>query len=102
MVNGVRPAFVRDAVDRMLDQFADKLEPIYQEAKSSGAPIAAHFENNKSKVADALLEITDERAAKPGHSAAIVKTYGKLRPAAKQNVEAAALRLGKLVEKYDR
>ncbi|MCC6646853.1 MAG: hypothetical protein IT374_14925 [Polyangiaceae bacterium] len=102
MVNGVRPTFVKDAVDRMLDQFADKLDPVFQEAKAKGVPVAAHFEANKSKVADALLEITDDRAAKPGQSAAVVKTYGKLRPTAKQNVEAAAARLGKLVEKYDR
>lgn len=101
VVNGVKPTFVRDTVDHLLDQFADRLDPIYQEAKVDSKPVAAHFVANKARVADALLAITDERAKRSKMQAA-VKTYEKLRGSAKANVEAAMPRLGTLVAKHDR
>ncbi len=64
--------------------------------------MSAHFDANKGRVADALLEITDARARNGQHAGAVVKTYERLRGSAKQNVESAVPRLGKLVEKYDR
>jgi hypothetical protein len=100
VVNGLKPTFVRESVDHLLDEFADKLDPIYQEAKSGGKSVASHFDANKGRVADALLEITDAKAKRSKH-ATVVKTYERLRGTAKQNVEAAVPRLGKLVEKFD-
>src|SRR5262245_62112552 len=84
VVNGVKPAFVRETVDHLLDQFADRLDPIYQEAKGAGKPVGDHFVANKGRVADALLAITDERA-KRSKAQAVVKTYEKLRGSAKTN-----------------
>ena len=37
LVQGVKPGFVRQAVDDLLDDFLDALDPIYQEA-SAGRP----------------------------------------------------------------
>lgn len=100
VVKGVKPSFVSESVDHLLDSFAEKLDAVYQEAKTDGKPVAKHFEASASRVADALLEITDAKAKKSKY-AAIVKTYEKLRGSAKQNVEAAVPRLGALVAKYD-
>jgi ribonuclease PH len=100
MVNGIKPTFVKEAVDHMLNEFADKLDPIYQEAKSGGKKVAEHFVASKSRAAEALLSITDEKS-KRAKSAAVVKTYQTLRGSAKDHVEAAMPRLGKLIEKYD-
>lgn len=101
VVNGIKPTFVADTVDHLLDAFTEKLDPTYQEAKSKGAPVASHFVASKSKVADALLAITDDRAKK-SKSPTVVKAYERLRGSAKEHVEAAMPRLGKLIEKYDR
>ena len=101
VVNGVKPTFVREAVDHLLDEFADKLDPIYQEAKQKNEKIAPYFEKEKARAADGLLQITDEKA-KRSKSGSVVKTYEKLRGTAKQHVESAMPRIGKLVEKYDR
>jgi hypothetical protein len=101
VVNGVKPTFVRETVDHLLDAFADRLDPIYQEAKGAGKPVGDHFVANKGRVADALLAITDERA-KRSKSPTVAKTYEKLRGSAKANVEAAMPRLGALVAKHDR
>jgi hypothetical protein len=101
VVNGFKPSFVRDAVDHLLPDFSDKLDPIYQEAVASGKDLETYFGGEKSRIADALLAITDERAKKSKHTT-VVKTYEKLRGTGKSNVEAAVPRLAKLIKKYHR
>src|SRR5574339_397105 len=64
VVKGVSPGFLRQAVDHMLDQFLDALDPIYQEALARGVSPRQHLQSNPDRAADALLKITDDRAAK--------------------------------------
>lgn len=99
-VKGIKPGFIRGVVSDLLPEFARTLDPIYQEAKGQGKPVASHFVNNAPRAADALLSITDGKA---GHAkSGVVKgTYEKLRPTAKKHVEAAVPRLGQLIAKYD-
>jgi len=98
-VKGVKPGFIPNVVNDLLPEFAEALEPIYQEAKSKGEPVAPYLSRNSGRVAEALLAITDGKAERSKRG--IVKgTYKRLRPSAKQNVEAAIPRLGKLVEKH--
>ena len=98
-VKGVKPGFIKDAVESLLPEFARVLDPMFQEAKTKGAPVSAHFSANASRVADALLAITDAKAQKSPHG--VVKgAYEKLRGTAKKNVEAAVPRLGRLIEKH--
>jgi hypothetical protein len=98
-VKGVKPGFVKNVVTDLLPEFARALDPIYQEAKSSGRPIADFFSAQSDRVAEALLAITDAKAQKSKNG--LVKgTYDKLRGSAKKNVEAAVPRLGKMVESH--
>ncbi len=98
-VKSVKPGFIRGAVEALLPDFSQALDPVYQEAKRDNAPLRAHFVKNAGRVADALLTITDARAAKSPHG--VVKgAYDKLRGTAKKNVEAAVPRLGALIEKH--
>ena len=99
VVQGVKPGFVRNVVVELLPEFSAALDPIFQEAKTRGVAVSAHFSSNASRVADALLAITDARAKK-SPSGAVKGAYEKLRGTAKKNVEAAVPRLGKLVEKH--
>ena len=98
-VKGVKPGFVKNVVTDLLPEFARVLDPVYQEAKSQGKPVAAHFESNGQRAADALLSITDTKA-KNAKSGVVKGTYDKLRPTAKKHVEAAVPRLGRLLEKH--
>jgi len=98
IVQGVKPGFVRHAVDGLLDDFLDALDPIYQEAAQKKRPAGAFLRENASRAADALLSITDSRAAKA--SGVVRGTYDKLRPTAKKQVEAAAPRLGDLLGRH--
>ena len=99
MVKGIQPGFLRRVVDNLLDDFLEALNPIYQESLAEQKPPGKHLESNAGRVADSLLGITDARAER-AQRAVIKKTYGKLRPAAKKHVEAAAPRLGAMLERH--
>jgi hypothetical protein len=98
-VKGVKPGFVRHVVTDLLPEFAQALDPLFQEAKSGNKPVADFFAGNSPRVAEALLAITDAKAAHSKNG--LVKgTYEKLRGSAKKNVEAAVPRLGRMIEKH--
>jgi len=99
VVKGIKPGFIKQAVGDLLPEFAKALEPIYEEAKSKSKPVADYMKDNSSRVADALLAITDAKAQR-SKSGAVKGTYEKLRGSAKKNVEAAVPRLGKMIEKH--
>jgi hypothetical protein len=98
VVKGISPNFVREVVDNLLDDFLDALDPIHQEAKSKAVPVGRHLEANAGQLAESLLAITDGRAQR-AQRAVIKKTYERLRPTAKKHVEAAAPRLGAMLER---
>ncbi len=99
VVKGIKPGFIRHVVQDLLPEFATALDPFYQEAAEQKKAPREHFVANSSRVADALLAITDERA-KTAKNAVVRKTYDKLRNTAKKNVEQALPRLGDLVHKH--
>lgn len=97
-VKGVKPGFIADVVNRLLKEFADQLDPLWDEGKKKGDP-TGHLVSNKSRVADALLSVTDGKA-KSAKSAVVRGTYEKLRGSAKKNVEEAVPRLARLLQKH--
>lgn len=101
IVKAVKPGFVPEVIDHMLEDFAGRLDPLYQQAKSKNEPVTAYFNARPAEVAEALLAITDERAQK-AKNATLKSAYEKLRPTGKKHVEAAVPRLAKLVDKYDK
>jgi hypothetical protein len=98
-VQGIKPGFVKNVVNDLLPEFAQAVDPIFQEGKAAGKPTIAHFEGNAGRLADALLAITDGKAQR-SKSGVVKGTYERLRPTAKKNVEQAVPRLARLVEKY--
>ena len=98
-IKGVKPGFVRHVVSDLLPEFARVLDPMYQEAKTNAKPVSDLFAARASDVAEALLGLTDEKA-KNSKNGLVRGTYDKLRGTAKKNVEAAAPRLGKLIESH--
>ena len=98
-VQGVKPGFVRQAVSDLLPEFSRALDPLYQEAKTQNRGVREFFNANASRVADALLSITDDKANR-AKSAMVKGTYEKLRGSAKKNVEAAVPRLAAIIDKH--
>ncbi len=99
MVKSVKPGFIREVIDHLLDDFVDALEPIAVEAQEKGEKPGTYLEANRGRVADALLSITDRRA-QSAQNRAIKAAYERLRPTAKKHVEAAAPRLGRMLERH--
>ncbi len=99
IVKGIKPGFIREVVDALLDDFLKALDPLYQEAVQRGTRPSAHLAANAGRAADALLAITDVRAQR-SERAIVKSTYDKLRPSAKKQVEAAAPRLGALLDRH--
>lgn len=88
--------FVSSATDRLLPQFASALDPFW--ATKGDQPFGAHLASQPEAAADALLAVTDAKAANTSHGAA-AKVYGSLRGKAKEHVVAALPRLGTAVER---
>jgi hypothetical protein len=101
IVKAVKPGFVPEVIDHMLNDFAGRLDPLYQQAKAKNEPVSAFMAGRSGEVAEALLAITDGRAQQAKNQG-LKTAYEKLRPTAKKHVEAAVPRLGRLIEKYDR
>jgi hypothetical protein len=99
IVKAVKPGFVSETIDHLLDDFSERLDPIYQAAVAKNEPVSAYFNARPGEVAEALLAITDGRAARAKNQA-IKSAYEKLRGSAKKHVEAAVPRLGRLVAKH--
>ena len=99
VVKGIKPGFVREVVDGLLDDFLRALDPLYQDAVKSGVPAGAYLVTNKDRMAEALLGVTDARAQR-AERMMIKKAYDKLRPIAKKQVEAAAPRLSQLLDRH--
>jgi hypothetical protein len=101
VVQGVKPGFLRQVVDWMLDDFLKALQPLHAEAVEKGQPPGAYLRGNAARVADALLSVTDARAAR-AEGSMVKSAYEKLRPTAKKHVEAAAPRLASMLERHTR
>jgi hypothetical protein len=99
VVKAVKPGFIGESVDHMLDDFVRRLDPFYMEARQKNEPLEPFFSGRAAMVADALLAISDERAARAKNQT-VKKAYEKLRPTGKRNVEAAVPRIGRMVAKY--
>jgi hypothetical protein len=99
VVKTVKPGFIAEAVDHMLDDFVARLEPFYEQAVAAGQTPSSYMASRPGQVADGLLSITDERAANAKNQT-VKKAYEKLRPSGKNQVEAAVPRIGRLIDKY--
>lgn len=99
LVKKVSPSFVPHAIDSMLDDFVARVEPFHQEAVAANMPFSSYLAAHGEPVSDALLGVTDDRAA-ASQRESLKKVYAKLRPQAQKHVTEALPRLGLLVEKY--
>lgn len=100
VVKTVKPRFVGEVVDGLLDEFVEKLMPFYDEwsKAANGRSFGSYLTSRKDAASEALLGVTDGRA-KVSKNGSVKKMYEKMRPSAKKHVEEALPRLGDLVER---
>jgi hypothetical protein len=100
VVKTIKPKFVSEVIDGMLDQWVEKLQPFYDDWQKSGGGrgFGSYLGSRKDAASEALLGVTDARA-RVAKNGSVKKMYEKLRPSAKKHVEEALPRLGDLVER---
>lgn len=94
-VQKISPDLVRRAVNGMLPDMAQRLDPMWQ--ARGDQPFAVYLPSRADEAADALLAVTDERAARPKH-AAVAKVYNTVRPKAKSQVIDALPAVGRTID----
>ncbi|HEX2704859.1 MAG TPA: hypothetical protein VHM65_03810 [Candidatus Lustribacter sp.] len=92
----ISPTIVRRAVAGMLPDFLDGLDPFWA-ARGEGA-FSEALGSRPAEVTDALLSVTDRRAANPRHGA-LTKIYAAVRPRAARHVTDALPGLATTVER---
>jgi hypothetical protein len=98
----LKPGLAREAIDGLLDDFVESLDPLHGQFQAGGQGGWGGFlKTRPHEAAEALLGVTDARADKSRHTT-LVKLYRKLRPAALRNVEEAIPGLGDLFDRFYR
>ncbi len=98
VIKGIKPGFIPHVIESLLPEMATQVDPVWAEGVSAGNPVK-FFQDNRGRVADALLSVTDAKAKK-AKNAIVRSTYESLRGTAKRHVEDAIPRLSKVIEKY--
>ena len=99
-VNKFLPGHVQHMVESLLPDMVDKLEPYWADFSiSGGSEFGDYLAKRGGEVSEALLSVTDARAAASSRPT-IIKAYRSVRGSAVKNVEAALPHVGELVLKY--
>jgi hypothetical protein len=99
-VNAFMPGHVYHMVDKMLPDMVVQLEPFWADFRASGgSEFGDYLAKRGDEVAEALLTVTDARAANSGRPT-VIKAYRSVRGSGVKHVQAALPRVGDLVMKY--
>jgi hypothetical protein len=99
-VTAFAPGYYQGIIGGILPPLVSRLEPFWADfTASGGSSFGDNLAKRGNEVAEALLSVTDERAA-ASDKKAVVKAYQAVRGSALTNVEAALPNLGALVQKY--
>jgi len=98
LLKKLKPTAVTEAIDGLLDEMLEQLEPFYQRCAGK-KPFGDFLKENAAQVAEALLKVTDRRAEKSRHTS-LASAYRKLRPGALKHVQEAVPALAELIDGY--
>jgi hypothetical protein len=101
MVKTIKPGMIEEAVDHLLDDFTDALNPLYQAygEQDEVKTFEAYIKKHDRRAANDLLSITDGRAERSQHKT-LKATYGKLRGQAEKHVTEALPGVGRMIDKH--
>lgn len=100
VVTTFAPGYYQSAIEEMLPDMTDKLEPFWADfTTSGGSSFGDYLAKRGGEVSEALLSVTDEMAA-VSKRPVLVKTYKAVRGGAGKHIEAALPNLGAMVQKY--
>jgi len=98
--NSFAPGHVTHMIDTLLPKMAEQLQPYWADfLTSGGSEFGDYLAKRGPEVADALLSVTDARAAASGRPT-ITKAYRGVRGSATKHIAAALPQVGDMVMKY--
>jgi hypothetical protein len=87
VVKGIGSSYIPGAIERLLPEALNALDPIWHDGLQAGDPVA-YLSQHQARAADCLLSATDARIKRTSNG--LVKTsYNKLRESVKADIEAA-------------
>ena len=99
-VHAVAPGHVTYLIESLLPRMTEELEPFWADfAASGGAEFGDYLAKRGDEVSEALLSVTDARAAGSGRPT-VVKAYRTVRGSAAKHVVAALPHVGAMVQTY--
>lgn len=99
-VNTFMPGHAKHMVGKLLPDFVAQLEPYWADfTVSGGGDFGDYLSKRGDEVPEALLAVTDAKAATSGRPT-VIKAYRSVRGGAVKHIRAALPRLGDLVMKY--
>lgn len=98
VVKGIGADYVSGAIDRVLPEVLNALDPIWNEGIQAGNPVE-YLANNRSRTADMVLSVTDARIEKTSNGV-VRGAYNKLRKSVKNDVEEAVPDLAKIIGQH--
>ena len=99
VVKKIKPGIIREAVDSLLDEFVERMEPYYADCLKGGENVEAFFGGRAETIANALLGVTDAKAAR-ARNRTIKAAYDKLRPTGIRHTAAAVPGIARLIRKH--
>ena len=94
------PGHVHKMVNSLLPKMADNLQPFWADfVASGGVDFGDYLTKHGDEVSEAMLAVTDARAAASGRPV-IVRAYRSVRNGAAKHIQAALPQVGDMVLKY--
>ena len=98
MARTARPDAIPNAVNHLLPEFCEQLQPHFDAFHDSGkASFAEYVTEHKQSISSELLAVTDRRAARSSNKA-VTSMYAKLRSTAEDEVRNVAPGIAALVD----
>jgi len=94
-----KPDILPSALDDLIDDFSIQVDPFWQECQAAGADPRQFFSQRKVDIANALLAITDDRAAVSRHRT-LIKAYNSMRGTAVNHIGSAMPRFSDIVARH--
>jgi len=99
-VTAFAPGYYQETVQSMIPGMTEALAPFWADFQTSGgADFGDYLAKRGDEVSAALLEVTDDMAARSGR-ATIVRAYKAVRGGAGKHIQAALPNLGAMIQKY--
>jgi hypothetical protein len=99
LVTGVRPGFLTEAIDFLLDGLVAGIKPVIATGEAKGQTVSGALRANPAATASALLQVVDARVSRSSNQT-LRKAYEKLRGSAQKQVEDAVPRLADTLERH--